>query len=57
MLGHHAWLNQDNVFLVQEADKSLDWLEAYYESKGYRISIAEKNRIDGGLAIYSLENK
>lgn len=52
-----ALLNQDNVFLVQEADKSLDWVEAYYESKGYRISIAEKNRIDGGLAIYSLENK
>lgn len=47
--------DHDNVFLVQNRDSYLDWLVAYYESKGYRIEIAEEEILDGGLVIYSLK--
>jgi len=50
-----GFVDHDNVFLVQKGESDLDWLVAYYESKGYRINITEEKILDGGLVIYSLE--
>lgn len=50
-----GFAHHDNVFLVQREESDLDWLVAYYESKGYRINITEEKIMDGGLVIYSLE--
>lgn len=50
-------INHENVFLVQSKESARDWLQEYYESKGYRIIITEEKDLGGGLGLYSLKEK
>lgn len=50
-----ALKTRENIYLVQDVERSFDWLTDYYEAKGCEVGLQQVTVLDQWLGIYQVE--